>query len=109
LHWILDNSQIGGSSHPGDGSQGQWSAAASSLGPSWLLDDKGGEDSWLSHKSALSRLLSVLHRSDRCPAPVWPVPVGCWEKPCKKLELYLSGLENICVSDTVCLKPYRNI
>jgi hypothetical protein len=23
LHWILDNSQIGGSSHQGDGSQGQ--------------------------------------------------------------------------------------
>jgi hypothetical protein len=23
LHWILDKSQIGGSSHPGDGSQGQ--------------------------------------------------------------------------------------
>jgi hypothetical protein len=23
LHWILENSQIGGSSHPGDGSQGQ--------------------------------------------------------------------------------------
>jgi hypothetical protein len=57
LHWILDKSQIGGSSHPGDGSQGQWSTAASSPGPSWMLDDKG---------FVLSGLLSVLHRSDRC-------------------------------------------
>jgi hypothetical protein len=47
LHWILDNSQIGGSSHPGDGSQGQWSVVASPPVLSWMLDDKGGEDSRL--------------------------------------------------------------
>jgi hypothetical protein len=102
LHWILDKSQIGGSSHPGDGSQGQWSAVASSPGPSWILDDKGGEDSRL--KPQVCAVWVAV-----CVAPVWPVPVGCWNKPCNKLELYLSGLENICVSATVCLKPYCNI
>jgi hypothetical protein len=45
LHWIFDNSQIGESSHEGDRSQGQRSATASSPSPSWMLDDKGGEDS----------------------------------------------------------------
>jgi hypothetical protein len=96
LHWILDNSQIGGSSHQGDGSQGQWSAAASSPTFSWMLDNKGGEASGL--KSQICAVWAVV-----CVAPVWPVPVGCWEKPCNKLELYLSGLENICVSAIECL------
>jgi hypothetical protein len=45
LHWIFDNSQKGGSSHEGDRSQGQRSTSASSPSPSWMLDDKGGEDS----------------------------------------------------------------
>jgi hypothetical protein len=94
LHWILDNSQIEEGYHPGDGSQGQWSAVASPPGLSWMLDDKGGEDLRLKPQVCVV-----------CVAPVWPVPVGCWEKLRNKLELYRSGLENICVSATVCLNP----
>jgi hypothetical protein len=44
MHWIFDISQTGGSYHPEDGSQGQLLMATFSLGPSWMLDDKGGED-----------------------------------------------------------------
>jgi hypothetical protein len=44
MHWIFDISQLGGISHPGDRSQGQWSTATSSPGPSWMLDYEGGED-----------------------------------------------------------------
>jgi hypothetical protein len=79
LHLILDKSQIGGGSHPGDGSQGQWSTVASSPGPSWMLDDKGGEDSWLKPQVCAVRVAV-------CVAPVRPVPVGCWEKLCKKVR-----------------------
>jgi hypothetical protein len=44
----------------------------------------------------LSGLLSVLHRSDRC-------LLADESSHVISLELYLSGLENICVSATVCL------
>jgi hypothetical protein len=76
LHWILDNSQIGGSSHQGDGSQGQWSAAAFPPSLSWLLDDKGGEDSGLKTQICVVRVVV-------CIAPVWQVPCtglagACW-------------------------------
>jgi hypothetical protein len=46
--------------------------------------------------SVLSGLLSVLHRSDRC-------LLADESSHVISLELYLSGLENICVSATVCL------
>jgi hypothetical protein len=76
LHWILDNSQIGGSSHPGDGYQGQWTAVASSPGLSWMFDGKGGED--LRLKSQICVVWAAV-----CIAPVWPVPCtgltgACW-------------------------------
>jgi hypothetical protein len=74
LHWILDNSQIRWSSHQGDGSQGQWSATASPPTLSWMLDDKGGEDSGLKTQICdavvcclcCTGVTGALHRSDRC-------------------------------------------
>jgi hypothetical protein len=56
-----------------------------------------GEKIWIKDfTSVLSGLLSVLHRSDRC-------LLADESSHVISLELYLSGLEDICVSDTMCL------
>jgi hypothetical protein len=47
-------------------------------------------------KAFSSELLSVLHRSDRC-------LLADESRHVISLELYLSGLEDNCVSATVCL------
>jgi hypothetical protein len=59
-----------------------------------------GEKIWI--KVFSSVLLFVLHRFDRCLLTDESSHVI-------NLELHLSGLENICVSATVCLNIYCNI
>jgi hypothetical protein len=73
----------------------------------WFLMTKG-EKRGLKLLHLVYPCLSLLHRSDRCRALVWPMPVGWREQPIIILHLYLLGLENICVSATVCLNLYCN-
>jgi hypothetical protein len=69
-----------------------------------MLDDKGDKDLGLKDTNlccpgyclCCTDLTGALHQSDRCLLAV--------ESSHEiSLELYLSGLENICVSATVCL------
>jgi hypothetical protein len=61
--------------------------------PLLLLDDKGEKKGL---KLQYLPCLSVLHRSDQC-------LLADESSLVINLELYLSGLENICVSTIVCL------
>jgi hypothetical protein len=69
-----------------------------------MLDDKGGEDSGLKDTIlcclgcclCCTGLTGALHRSDQC-------LLADESSHVISLELYLSGLENICVSAIVCL------